>query len=69
MERNPKIVVVVLGVLAWLPTGAIGFAADPFGGAMQFAGSMFGAWIVVSCVLKISVWLRAKRGVVEENEG
>jgi len=61
MERNPKIAVVILGFLGWLPTGAIGFGADPFGGVMQLAGSMLGAWIVVSCVLKISAWWKARR--------
>ncbi len=60
MKRNPKIVVVVLGFLGWLPIGTIGFGADPFTGIAQLAGSMFGAWIVVSCVVKISARLKAK---------
>lgn len=61
MEKNSKIAVVILGFLGWLRTGAIGFGADPFRSIVELAGSMIGAWIAVSCVLKISAWLKVRR--------
>ncbi|GAI70763.1 unnamed protein product, partial [marine sediment metagenome] len=66
MERNPKIVVVVLGMLVWFPTGTIGFASDPFGSLVQLAGSICGAWIAVSCVLKILAQLKPKSIVARD---